>query len=254
MLPMLKDLNKFEVPYYFLFTVTSYGQELENNLPPKSRIIDTFKRLSDLIGKDRVIWRYDPVLFTDKIGLDHHKQSFESLAKNFQGYTDKCIISFIDMYKKCEKNLKDFNMVDITDDLLIKTSEVISRITGTCNMAVETCAENIDLSNFGINKGKCIDDNLISRITGNRIILGKDQYQRKECGCVESVDIGAYNTCLNFCLYCYANHNRSTVEKNAALHNPESPVLIGNIDETDQIVERKIAGKQKTSPGTKSGL
>ena len=254
MLPLLKDLDKFDVPYYFLFTVTSYGHELENNLPPKNRIIETFKRLSDLIGKERVIWRYDPVLFTDKIDLDHHKRSFESLAKSFQGYTDKCIISFIDMYKKCEKNLKDFKMVNITDDLLIKTSEVIGRIAGACNIAVETCAEKIDLSDIGIKKGKCVDDILISKISGNRYILSKDRYQRKECRCAESVDIGAYNTCLNFCLYCYANHNRSTVEKNAALHDPESPLLIGNLDKTDQIVERKAAIKLKTGLGAKSGL
>jgi hypothetical protein len=246
MLPLLQDLDAFGVPYYFLFTVTSYGQEFENNLPPKNRIIETFKRLSDLIGKEKVIWRYDPVLFTDKIDFDHHKRSFEFLAKYFQGYTDKCIISFIDMYKKCEKNLKGFNMVDITDDILIKTSEAIRRIAEMYNMAVETCAEKIDLSHIGIKKGKCVDDILISRITGNRIILGKDPYQRKECKCVESIDIGAYNTCLNICLYCYANYNRSTVKKNVALHNPESPLLIGALDGTEQIVERKTAGKQKS--------
>ena len=87
MLPLLKDLDKFNIPYYFLFTVTSYGSELEKSLPLKTTIMKTFKRLSDLIGKERVVWRYDPILFTDKINLDHHKRSFEFLARNFRGYT-----------------------------------------------------------------------------------------------------------------------------------------------------------------------
>jgi hypothetical protein len=240
MLPLLREIDNFEVPYYFLFTVTSYGNELETNLPSKKRIIETFKRLSDFIGRERVIWRYDPILFTKEIDLDYHRQSFEFLAKNLKDYTDKCIISFIDLYKKCEKNLKDFKMVQITADIMIKTAGIIGQIAESCGIVVETCAEKIDLRDLGIKKGKCIDDKLISSLIGESCILRKDQYQRKECRCAESVDIGAYNTCLNFCLYCYANHNRQTVEKNAALHDPESPVLVGHIVKTDQIIERKI--------------
>ena len=240
MLPLLRDLDHYEVPYYFLFTVTPYDKKLEINIPQKSRIIETFKKLSDLIGKEKVVWRYDPILFTDKIDLDYHKRSFEFLAKNLSGYTDRCIISFIDMYKKCEKNLKGFKIAFINEDLMIKSADEIGRIAEIFNITVQTCAEKIDLSNVGIKKGKCIDDKLISKITGKSYILCKDQYQRKECRCVESIDIGAYNTCSGFCLYCYANNNRQAVDKNAASHDPESPVLIGKIGKSDQIVERKV--------------
>lgn len=240
MLSRLGCLNNFHIPYYFLFTVTSYGQNLEKNIPSKTRIIDTFKRLSDKIGKERVIWRYDPVLLTPEIDLNYHRRFFEFTAKNLEGYTDRCIISFLDMYKKCRKNLDGFNVVDPDDNKMREIGAVIGQIARSYNIPVQTCAEEVDLTGWGITGGKCIDDVQISKITGRKITAKKDKTQRAACNCVESADIGSYNTCIHNCLYCYANFDYTVAEKNYVSHNPDSPILIGNIEKTDQIVERKV--------------
>jgi len=86
--------------YYFQFTLNPYDQEIEVNLPKKAEIIKTFIELSNLIGKDRVIWRYDPILLTDKITIGDHLEYFNILAGQLGDYTRKCVISFLDQYQK----------------------------------------------------------------------------------------------------------------------------------------------------------
>jgi len=245
LLSKLDYFHVFRIPYYFQFTLTSYGKDLEKNLPPKKELIDIFRRLSDSVGKKRVIWRYDPILFTSSIDMSYHERYFELIAKKLENYTSRCVISFLDLYKKCQRNLKGFNIIDASKEKMEQTGKIIGQIANAHNLAVETCAEEIDLSKYGIKKGKCIDDALISKIIGQEIRLPKDKSQRAACGCVESIDIGAYNTCLHNCLYCYANFNHEIVKHNYASHDPKSPLLIGNIQRTDLIVERK-AGRSIT--------
>jgi hypothetical protein len=105
--PMLDRLHLLkDYPKYFQFTLTPYDRDVEPNLPPKSELIDTLLRLSDKIGKKRIIWRYDPVLLTDKISIDYHVDHFGDLAKRLSGYTERCVISFIDMYRHIQLLLR----------------------------------------------------------------------------------------------------------------------------------------------------
>jgi hypothetical protein len=225
--------------YYFLFTITSYGPELEKHLPPKDEVIETFSELSRKIGKEKVVWRYDPILITDSIDEDYHYQHFEYIAGKLSPYTEKCIISFLDMYKKCEKNLKDFVIKELDPEGMTRLAAKLNRIAKSLNIEMVTCAEKIDFSQVNIKHGKCIDDELISRITGVQLDMKKDKYQRKTCCCVESVDIGAYNTCNHICLYCYANSDPRAVEKNMTRHHWDSPLLLGKLSPGDKITERK---------------
>ncbi|EJO5346697.1 DUF1848 domain-containing protein [Clostridium botulinum] len=238
---MIKRLEEIkEYNYYFQFTLNSYDKTLEKNLPKKKYLINTFIELSQKIGKDKVIWRYDPIILTDKFTKEYHYKWFEYFAKTLSPYTNKCIISFLDLYKKTEHNLKKINVLPLNKDDMIGLADKFSKIASKYNLIIETCSEEIELSKVNINHGKCIDDTLISHIIGEKLYIDKDPNQRKICGCVKSIDIGAYNTCNHDCLYCYANFNREMVEKNRLKHSQKSPLLFGDLYGDEQIIDRKM--------------
>ena len=241
--PLLGHLEKIDTLgylYYFQFTVTAYDRKIEKNLPPKEVIIQAFKRLSDRIGPDRVIWRYDPVLMTQTIDNGYHREMFAHMAHTLRGYTYTCITSFIDMYKKCKKNMRSINT--ITMDKQQKHS-LLCHLKETAEdngMTLRTCAEEGTYDDVGVLPAKCIDDALISRILGEDIAVPKDISQREKCRCVESIDIGAYNTCTHHCLYCYANHSQDVVRKNIDKHDVNGPLLVGRTTGEEKICARKI--------------
>lgn len=232
-LKLLKDYC-----YYFHVTINGYGNSIERNVPDVNRVIDSFKKLSKYIGKDRVIWRYDPIMISDVFDIKYHTKQFQMIASKLDSYTNICKLSFLDLYKKTMKNMKGINLTMIDDTTMKEIGERFSKVVENFNIKIETCAETIDLSSVGIYHGKCIDDNLISKITGKKINVPKDKNQRSTCQCVASVDIGAYNSCPHGCRYCYANFNNIVVSKNIKNHNPNSQVLIGNIEQDDKIIYR----------------
>jgi DNA repair photolyase len=239
--PLMKRLKELEsYNYYFQFSLNPYDKTLEPSVPKKTEIIKTFTELSNKIGKHRVNWRYDPIFYTDKIDFEYHVKYFEKLAIKLHKYTERCTISFIDLYKKTERNLKGTTARELTEQEMIELSSELVNIANKYNLVLETCSEDINLDNLGIGHGKCIDNKLIERIINGKLKTKKDKYQRTACGCVESIDIGAYNTCLHKCLYCYANFNNETVKKNWNNHNPKSSLLFGEIKEKDIIKERNI--------------
>lgn len=241
-IPMLGKLDRLkEYAYYFQFTLTAYGSEVETGIPSKNGVIvPAFQRLSDIIGSDRVIWRYDPIFLSETYTMDYHIRYFEGLAKKLSRYTKKCTISFIDMYRKTQKNVTGLAMskfpVDLQDELAGKLAE----IAHSYGLAIETCSEGIDLEKYGIQHARCIDDRLFAKLIGCSLNVRKDKNQRPECGCVESVDIGAYNTCKNGCLYCYANYSDTAVKSNAGKHDPNSPLLFGSLGPEDKVIEKKM--------------
>jgi len=240
MIPDIKIIDNLGIAYYFQFTLNSYDQEIETNVPLKTGLIDTFINLSERIGKNRVIWRYDPILLTEKVTIDYHIKYFKYLASKLHKYTNKCIISFVDFYKKCQRNLKPINPIEFNDQIKLQLAESLQAIALKYDLILETCSEDIELSSIGITHGKCIDDELIQGLCRGKIKIGKDKNQREACGCVTSIDIGAYNTCEHGCLYCYANYNQDIVLKNIEKHNPTSPLLFGKVGPHDKVSERKV--------------
>ena len=226
--------------YYFQFTLTSYDSSIERGVPKKTSVLETFKKLSNKIGKEKVIWRYDPIFLTDKFDISYHIKWYEYLAEQLNDYTEKCVFSFIDMYKKCENNLKSIQIQSLTDSDKERLVKNLSEIANTNSLKLESCAQEENFEKYGVCHGKCIDDELISRITKREFVLDKDKNQRKQCGCVESVDIGTYNTCKNFCKYCYANYSEKTVLKNTKSHDEKSPLITGHPTGDEKITERKI--------------
>ncbi len=240
--PMLGRLDELkDYPYYFQFTLTGYGKAVEENIPHKKEVmIPVFRELSEKIGAERVIWRYDPILFNATYTKEYHLQAFEQIAMALKGYTKKCVISFVDDYAKIAKNMKQLQVVQLPEKELFAFAGKLSRIAKANDMQIASCAEKLALEGCGIEHNSCIDKRLVEEIIGCRIKASKDKNQRKECGCVESVEVGTYNTCLNGCKYCYANYSRESVLDNCKLYDVNSPILCGKIRSEDIITERGV--------------
>lgn len=238
MLARLDELKGYN--YYFQFTLNPYDKRIESNVPKKNEIISAFKELSSKIGNNRVIWRYDPIFITDVIDVNYHIQYFEELAKRLTGFTKRCVISFVDLYKKTSTNTKYLNLREPNEDEIFAIAKAFSKIANNLGLEIVTCAENIDLQEFGIDHGHCIDQALIEDICGYNIDTRKDKNQRKECGCIESIDIGAYNTCSHGCAYCYANFNDDKVRLQSSRHIKTSSLITGELQNDDIVKERKV--------------
>jgi hypothetical protein len=206
--------------------------------------METFKKLSDIIGPQRVIWRYDPILINSKYNVAYHIEKFEKLANILNGYSEKVTFSFIDFYKRITEKIKLLEIIEILTEEKNILARNFSEIAKSNNFSIDTCAEDIDLSRYGITHARCIDDRLISKITGCNLLVEKDKNQRLECGCVKSIDIGEYNSCSNGCVYCYANYSSNIVGKNIEKHIQVSPLLIGDICPDDIVKERKVSSEK----------
>ena len=214
---------------------------MECNVPhKKEKLIPIFQELSKKIGMKKVIWRYDPIIFTKKYSPEYHLKAFEQIATALKGYTEKCVISFVDIYAKNKKNMELLDLYEIDKNELLEFAKKIAGIAKDNGMKIGSCAESIDLDECGIEHNCCIDKTLIEDIIGCRLKVEKDKNQREECGCVEGVEIGTYNTCKNGCKYCYANYSQESVVKNCSRYDPKSPILCGILDENDKITVRKV--------------
>lgn len=240
-LPMsnkLKLLDEQGFSYYFQFTLTPYGSDMEVNLRNKNEIIYTFIELSRKIGKNKVLWRYDPIILNKDITHQYHIEKFTELCKKLSGYTEYCTISFVDLYKKLSKNIINQVILPISDSDMIALASEFAKIGKFYNIKVRSCCEKLDLSRYGVSQGSCIDPYVIEAICGYSLEVKRDANQRQGCGCIQSVDIGVYNTCKNGCIYCYANYSLPSAIKNFEQHDPRSPILLGTVKEDEKIIEK----------------
>lgn len=247
-LPMMERLDELEAyNYYFQFTLTGYGNDVERNLPnKKTSVIPIFQELSNRIGKEKVVWRYDPIFFSNRYNAKYHLKAFRSIAEALSGYTEKCVISFLDIYPKNKKNMDNLLSYDLSDSELREFAKELSNIAKENHIKIGSCAEKVDLDEYGIIHNSCIDKELIEKIIGCKLKINKDKNQRIECGCVESVEVGTYNTCKNGCVYCYANYSAKSVESNFQKYDPLSPLLCGHIEKDDKISTRKVVSLKET--------
>jgi len=233
----LPQIDSMGYKYYFLFTVTSYDKSVEVNVDKKIKIIDIFKRLSDTIGQEKVIWRYDPILLTSVFNKDYHFKWFEYLAQSLSGYTNKCIISFLSFYNKVKRNMHHIDCFVPEMPLIDLFAKYFSEISTRHNISLYTCSQDFDLNKYGIGHAKCVDDQIVEKITSNFFNYKKDKNQRKECGCVESKDIGNYNSCTHGCLYCYANCYDAKVTLNISGYDPYSSMLCDTLKGNEKVVD-----------------
>jgi hypothetical protein len=241
--PMFDKLDRIDAlgyQYYFQWTMTLYGKDIEYNLPEKAKVIDSFKVLSNKIGSHRTIWRYDPIIVSQQFTIEYHVHTFAKMCHLLKGYTNKCIFSYVDLYAKTCKNAK--GIIDSEVDILsmLKIAEEFAEIARLNNISLETCSEQIELSQFGIRHAACINKHTIETIIGYAIDRKKAKGQREYCQCIDSVDIGAYDCCPHGCVYCYATASEKAVLENRKRHDVNSPLLIGRPCATDKITERIV--------------
>jgi len=246
MIPLLKEVEKRGINYYFTYTLNDYVEEgLEPNLPALKKRIETFRKLSKMIGKERVIWRFDPLLLSDKLTVEKLLDKIKSVGEKIHNHTEKLVFSFVDIsdYSAVKRNLASKNLGEFREfspDEKIQVAKGIQALNKKWNLQLATCCEDVDLVPYGVEHNQCIDDELMIRLfRKDKILMDflgvdtstrqislfdtpnkpkenklKDKGQRKTCGCIVSKDIGQYNTCMHLCTYCYANHSEGRVKSN----------------------------------------
>ncbi len=250
LIPHLRELDKMGISYYFQYTVNDYDKEkFEPNLPKVEDRIKTFKQLSEIIGKEKIIWRFDPLMLTTDIGVTELLDKVESIGSQLKNHTQKLVFSFADIskYKKVANNLKrnKIKHIDFTYNTMCAFAEGLHNLNKNWNLQLATCSEDINLEQFDIKHNSCIDGAIIRHMFANNKYLAqylsygktpmtkplfteqtsnvttdlKDKGQRKQCGCIISKDIGMYDTCPHLCTYCYANSSAWLVNKNNKSHS-----------------------------------
>lgn len=263
LLEYLPILEKRKIGCYIQYSLNDYEKEgLEKNVPSIFERIDTFKRLVERLGYGHVIWRFDPLILTDQIDIDTLLSKIENIGNQLLGYTEKLVFSFADIlsYRKVQSNLQKANIlyIDWNEHQMLEFARRLSALNKKWNYELATCGEKIDLSDYGVKKNRCIDDELIIRLAYDDKILmdylnvtqhplpqnnlfgdidplpegaiilpngkyavhgdNRDKGQRMFCGCIKSKDIGEYNTCVHGCEYCYANASKELASKNLRTH------------------------------------
>ena len=235
--PILKDLHEITDRFntHFQYTITAYGKDIEPGVPNIDESIQTLYELEKQVGKQRICWRYDPVLLTGKYTVEKHFETFRYMAERLSGHVDRCIFSFVEMYRKLETNMPELFPISESDKDRI--AEGLGRIAKEFNIPIQTCGTNGDFTRYGIMRSGCMTLDILGKANGIEFRDLKHKGMREGCHCIESRDIGAYNTCPNGCRYCYANKDHKKAAENYRLHDPRSPILIGRIKDSDTVTD-----------------
>ena len=232
--PMFKYMNLLkEYGQYWFVTITSYGRDIEPNVPDKHKLIEDFKNLSHMVGKNSMGWRYDPIFISDRYTEEYHIHAFEQIAESLEGCTETVVISFIDLFPKVRRNFPEAR--EVTKEQRLRLGKEMIRIASLHGMTVKPCAEGDELSKYGADCGGCMRISDYEKAIGKRLDAPKKKGARAACACYLTCDIGAYNTCRHLCKYCYANADPKIVITQSKLHDPKSPFLIGNYSDGDKI-------------------
>ena len=235
--PILPRLHEITDHFntYFHYTITAYGKDIEPGVPSIDESMETLIELSRLVSPQRIAWRYDPVLLTKDYTIQRHLETFESMAKLLAPYIDRCIFSFVEMYKKLEMNMPE--LIPLSEKNMDELAKGLGTVTKKYGIHIQTCGTNGDFTRYGIHSSGCMTLDILGR--ANEIVFKnvKHKGMRQGCHCIESRDIGAYDTCMNGCKYCYANKTPQKAFENFKLHDPASPLLLGQVRPDDIIIQ-----------------
>jgi hypothetical protein len=233
-IPRMEEISAYR--QFWFVTITPYENDVEENVPHFLEVAESFKKISRIVGRKKIHWRYDPIFVSEKYSVDFHVKFFERMAEELSPFTEACVFSFIDLYPKVLRNFPGVREVSAEEKKIL--AENFVRIAEKNSIRLKSCCENFSFS--GIDSSGCMTKTVLENSAEKKLVLPKSTF-RKNCRCFLGADMGEYNSCGNFCRYCYANADKNLVKKNMARHDPFSPVLIGQISECDRIraVEQK---------------
>ena len=247
--PILPSLHEITDRFhtYFHYTITAYGKDIERGVPGIEESMETLVKLSEVVGKERVAWRYAPVLLTKEYTIQRHFETFERMAEGLAPYIDRCIFGFVEMHKKLESNMPE--LIPLSEQDMDVLAQGLGSIAGKYGIIIQTCGINGDFTRYGIHSSGCMTLGIFGKANHIAFKNLKHKGARQGCQCMESRDIGAYNTCMNGCKYCYANKNPQKALENYKYHDKDSPLLLGAVKSDDTILQ----GAQKSFLKEKRG-
>ncbi len=235
--PFLGNAAKLAREYrtMFHYTITGYGADLEPNIPPAEEGIRTLLTLASIVGAEKVVWRYDPVLLTENYTAERHFETFERIAAALSGKIGRCIFGFVEAHHALRDAVA--GLVSITMQAEEQMAAKFAEIARKYGFVPQMCRSLPKYEKYGIDTRGCVRLDLLGRANGCAFRDVKHKGNRRRCLCIESRDVGAYDTCPNLCRYCYANTNAELVRANMAQHDVHSPLLIGTLKPTDILMQ-----------------
>ncbi len=251
-LPRIREItDRFRT--YCFYTITAYGRDVEPGVPSIDESMETLAELASIVGRGRVAWRYDPVLLTKTYTIERHKDTFARMAARLAPHIDRCIFSFVEMYKKVELNMPE--LIPLKPEYRDELAESLGATAARHGITIQTCGTDGDYTRFGIHTSGCMTLDILGRANDLTFRKLKHNGIRAGCHCIETHDIGAYDTCLNGCKYCYANRNPRKAFDNLKYHDPDSPLLLGHLRPEDTVTPgaqksylAKSRSRQDSSP------
>ena len=234
MMPFIGELEERGMNIGFQITITPYGRDIEPGVPDKADIAEAFRTISDMIGRERMVWRYDPVILNGKYDVEYHRRKFSVLCGELAGYTDRCIFSFVELHKKLGRLREDGTLRNASEEEAREIGAAFSETAEGSGMELNLCCSEYDLSEYGISSRGCIDKEQMKALG-----VPFEELQtpiRERCMCVKNIDIGEYDTCDHDCIYCYANRNTDGARKQKE-YDPNGEMLFGRVRESDTVIE-----------------
>lgn len=236
--PILPYLSHYHVPILFQVTITPYHEEIEPGVGDKKKVIEAVRTLANLLGKDHVDVRYDPIFLSPRYSIAYHLKAFDHLVSSLDGATERIIVSFLDSYQNTRRHAKELQAKEWTEEDYKAIGQGFSSSAKAHGMQVQTCYEKRNLVEYGFVAGDCIPYDRMKAWTGKSFPFSQIR-PGHGCHCVQTVDIGAYNSCPHRCVYCYANYDEKEIASNIASHHDDSSFLIGEAHADDNITIRK---------------
>ena len=225
----LRTIDSLGYKFYFNYTVTALPEVFESDVE-RPAAIEALKELSRIYSPQHINWRFDPIIISSNCSRDFYVRTFEELASEFAGLVERCYFSFVTNYSKVKRNFEELEattgvrVINCSEDFKIELANELAAIAEQYGIRMFSCCGEYMVNNR-IEKAHCIDGNIIESLFFPGGFQFKEKPTREECGCTESSDIGAYDTCPHGCVYCYANMNKRRACKAFNNHDKDSAFL-----------------------------